>query len=274
MHHSQSLLLRLTSLDENAEESYIAKNTEINSTLVAETFADGTVSLNELSELSPDSINAILVIRVNGGISLEDDYGTTSITDIAMLLDFALEEPRISGVVMQIESPGGSSYGIYELADKMIAFKKIKPIVSHYNRMTCSAGVLIGCCATESFINHRRSTTGSIGAAFSMLDFIPFFETMGLKYHYVNAPMSKSKNKGMIDLREGDYSNIKIWLEEEAGTFVNHVKQCRPSFTDEKYMDGVTFNGEIAVQNNLVDGIASLDDCISRCSELSTQNFK
>lgn len=271
MHHSHPLLLRLASLEGQSELEYIQKNTEENATLVAQIFDDGNVTLGPLTDLDQNATSAVLVIRVKGSISSEDDYGTTSTEDISMLLDFALEESRISGVVLQLESPGGSSYGLYELADQMSEFKKEKPIVSHYNRLSCSAAVLIGSCANESYINHRRSTTGSIGAAFSMLDFMPFFEKMGLKYHYVNAPISKSKNKAMIDVRKGDYAAIEMYLNEEAQTFVDHVKACRPTFTDEKYMDGVTFNGSTAVENKLVDGIASLEDCISRCLEISLQ---
>jgi len=272
--HAQPFILGMTGIQTEEDHAKYQEDEEAKQILeLAHLLEDGLIEMTSFDSPFPETREtSVLVIGLHGLITDDPYYGTITTTQIAALLDLAADDPMIAGVVLSMESPGGSAYGLYEITDKLLAFKDQKPLITHYNKMGCSAAVALGSCGTESYVNHARTITGSIGAAISFLDIIPFFESVGFKYHYVNAPQNPDKNKPIEDLRQGKPEAIQEMLAAEAAHFHAHVKMCRPSMTNDEAFTGKTFNGTEALAFGLVHGIASLEECVARCLELHHAN--
>ena len=86
----------------------------------------------------------IAIIPVHGtlvrrAMGLEAASGLTSYGEIAARLDAALADPQVSGILLDLDSPGGEAGGVFELAERIRAANDIKPVWAHANDSAYSA---------------------------------------------------------------------------------------------------------------------------------------
>ncbi|WP_052688250.1 S49 family peptidase [Xanthomonas sp. MUS 060] len=74
----------------------------------------------------------------------------------------ALADDTVSQILIDIDSPGGSVYGVAELADQIQSARSIKPVVAVANSLAASAAYWIGCAAGELYVT-PGGEVGSIG---------------------------------------------------------------------------------------------------------------
>ena len=88
--------------------------------------------------------------------------GSVSTQQFASALRDALNDDTVSQILIDIDSPGGSVYGVAELADEIIAARKQKPVIAIANSLAASAAYWIGCSAAEFYVT-PGGEVGSIG---------------------------------------------------------------------------------------------------------------
>ena len=81
---------------------------------------------------------------------------------VAAALNDALSDPSIKRIVLDIDSPGGSVYGVGELAASIRAARSQKPIAAVANSLAASAAFWIGCSASRFYVT-PGGEVGSIG---------------------------------------------------------------------------------------------------------------
>ena len=98
------------------------------------------------------------------GNMIEDVSGPGSVSTqkFAAALRQALADESVSQILIDIDSPGGSVYGVAELADEIVAARAQKPIVAIANSLAASAAYWIGCSASEFYVT-PGGEVGSIG---------------------------------------------------------------------------------------------------------------
>ena len=104
-------------------------------------------------------IHGTLVRRTSG---IEAESGLASYTGIAAQLDAALASPEIAAILLDIDSPGGESGGVFDLADRIRAASEVKPVWAVANDMAFSAAYALASAATRVFVA-RTGGVGSIG---------------------------------------------------------------------------------------------------------------
>ena len=116
---------------------------------------------------SPENPDGIAVIPIHGTLvrrtlGLEADSGLTSYQSIQQMLDMANDDRAIKGILLDIDSPGGESSGVFDLADRIRAIGLQKPVWAVANDMAFSAAYALASAAQKVFVS-RTGGVGSIG---------------------------------------------------------------------------------------------------------------
>lgn len=129
-----------------------------------------------------ESENQLLAIPVTGVIlgskeEVADPFGflSTGITygyDVKEALYTAAENSEIKGVVLEINSPGGTIYGARAIADGVAYYKAVtkKPVIAHISGLSASGGYWASIAADNVYADYG-STIGSIGVIFGPFKF-------------------------------------------------------------------------------------------------------
>lgn len=111
--------------------------------------------------------DGIAVIPVTGPIMRYANMftrisGATSTQELATDLQTALDDPKVKGIILNVDSPGGEANGINELGDMVFAARGKKPIKAYGGGTVASASYWIGSSADELVIDDT-ALLGSIG---------------------------------------------------------------------------------------------------------------
>lgn len=111
--------------------------------------------------------DGIAVIPVTGPIMRYANMftrisGATSTQELATDLQAALDDPKVKGIILNVDSPGGEANGINELGDMVYAARGKKPIKAYGGGTVASAAYWIGSSADELVIDDT-ALLGSIG---------------------------------------------------------------------------------------------------------------
>ena len=119
-------------------------------------------------ERSTGRVNAkVAVVPIHGTlvrrtIGLEAESGLTSYAAIASQIDAALASPEVAAILLDVDSPGGESGGVFDLADRIRSAAQVKPVWAVANDMAFSAAYALASAATKVFVS-RTGGVGSIG---------------------------------------------------------------------------------------------------------------
>lgn len=221
------------------------------------------------NKLDPED-KVISVIDVQGPILRNGDlcsYGSIHHRDIIMR---ASDDDRVIGFIVNVDSPGGSSFAKYDYESAInYARSKGKPVIGHIDGMACSAGYALMALCDEIYYTNPHDVVGCIGTMCAMytLKDGDVNTTTQERYAEIYADGSPYKNKDYRDAAEGKYDAMKKELNKSCVDFQNMVKSRRPGVTEEQ-LQGYTYEaGE--VEGSLVDAQGSFDFCVSRIQELS-----
>lgn len=221
------------------------------------------------NKLAPED-KVISVIDVQGPILRNGDlcsYGSIHHRDIIMR---AADDDRVIGFIVNVDSPGGSSFAKYDYESAInYARSKGKPVIGHIDGMACSAGYALIALCDEIYYTNPHDVVGCIGTMCAMytLKDGDVNTTTQERYAEIYADGSPYKNKDYRDAADGKYDAMKKDLNKSCVDFQTIVKSRRPGVTEEQ-LKGYTYEaGE--VEGSLVDAQGSFDFCVSRIQELS-----
>lgn len=218
---------------------------------------------------------SIAIVPLKGAMIKYGDicqYGTMEIAD---LIDRATQSSKISGVVLDIDSGGGSVDSIPPLIQAIERAQKAGMAVIASADLCASAAYAVACHCDAIVANNDFSAEfGSIGVMMQFWDIIPYYEKLGLKLHTIYAPESNYKNLPFQKALKGDYDLLQ---EEElsplAMSFQNTVKEKRGDKLNLKvkgvlngrmfYAKNATHPELSAVAAGLIDDVADIQYAIS-----------
>lgn len=223
---------------------------------------------NERKFICSDNIpiGSVAVINVRGSIT-KYSYWSLGVEDYIKLLRAFEEDARICGVVLNIDSPGGTVAGMYEFSDTVSNYSK--PIVSYSNDIIASAAYWIASASNHIVMNNKLCQVGSIGVVSSFSDLQPYFEKMGIKFHNILSDLSPDKNRIYEDVMQGKYKEYKEkQLNPCAQTFKDSVQAFRPEVKEEA-CTGEMYFADKAIELGLIDEIGNFTVAIDRVLEIS-----
>jgi signal peptide peptidase SppA len=129
----------------------------------------------------------IAVIPVCGILANKSDefmewlFGDTSYESIRAQFQSALSDPNITGIVLDVDSPGGEVSGCFDLVDEIYNARGVKPIYAVVNEIAYSAAYAIASAAEKIYLP-RTGSAGSVGVIFEHMDQSKYDENIGVKY--------------------------------------------------------------------------------------------
>jgi len=153
-------------------------------------------------------------------------YGTTEVAEAIME---AVSNPRISAVILDIDSGGGAINSIKPVTQAIEKLKAAgKPVIAAGDLCASSAYFVASYCDRIIALNDLSAEFGCIGVMMQFVDVQPFYEEQGYKFHTIYAPESSYKNLPFEKALKGDY---KLIQEEElsplAVNFQNTIRKNR-----------------------------------------------
>lgn len=222
---------------------------------------------NEINE------KVVAVLSIKGPITKYDAFcGPRGMITLGKRLQNALQNPNISAIVLDADSPGGQASYLETIGNIIQEIKITKPVLGSYGGLGCSASYHILSNCNEIYAQEKNDIVGSIGTMMTFADFSKFYEKNGVKIHEIYAEQSTDKNDIFHQAIQGNYKPlIEEILNPVAEEFIERVKANRPGVS-ESVFTGKTYTSKKAQKLGLIDGIKTLDQVIERAHELSLNN--
>lgn len=229
---------------------------------------------------SGNSPGVIAVIPIWGVIAnraymVEDICGPsgTSTERLQQSIQSALANPDVKAIVLDIDSPGGSVFGVQELADFIFSARETKPILANANSLAASAAYWIGTAASE-FTVTPSGMAGSVGVYAAHMDASKAEEIMGLKTTLISAGKYKVEGHPYAPLDTEAAQSMQKSVDEYYSAFTASVAKYRGTgvaAVRDGFGEGRTVSAKEAAACNMSDGIATLDETIQRAVKLARQ---
>ena len=231
--------------------------------------------------LEGDGARKILLLDISGTISeREKSAGLLGRTDPSMLslihesLRKAEKDDRIAGLILRINSPGGTVTASDIIHHEIVEFRKRKhvPVLACIMSVGASGGYYVAAAADE-IIAHPTAITGSIGVIMMKFNVEGLMGKIGVEELTVK---SGDKKDIMSPFRKATPEEVKLGqeiIDQLYGRFLDIV-MARPGnrlSRDElrKLSDGRIYTAGQALQGKLVDRIGYLDDVIASIRKMA-----
>ncbi len=201
--------------------------------------------------------------------NLVDDVsgpGSVSTQVFAQALRQALADDTVSQILIDIDSPGGSVYGVSELADEIAAARTQKPVVAIANSLAASAAYWLGAQAAELYVT-PGGEVGSIGVWQAHFDYSQALAAEGVTPTLISAGKYKVEGNPYAPLDEEAQGFMQSRVNDYYGAFTKAVARGRAvpiAQVREGMGQGRVLGSEAALAENMVDGVATFDDVIRK----------
>ena len=198
------------------------------------------------------------LVEVSGIIS---DDSEASADNIVAALRAAFKDDDTAGVILRINSPGGSPVQAGYVNDEIGRLRKKHPKIPLYAVITdmCASGGYYIAAAADRIYADKASVVGSIGVLMNGFGFVGTMEKLGVERRLLTA----GESKGMLDpfspANPTEVAHIEGVLNELHGQFIEVVKRGRGDRLTggEELFSGLVWSGERSVELGLVDALGS-----------------
>lgn len=199
------------------------------------------------------------LVDLQGVISAND----TSADSIIASLQGAFEDKKTKGVILRINSPGGSPVQAGQIYDEIKRLRGLHPNIPLYavvDDICASGGYYVAAGADKIFVD-KASIIGSIGVLMDGFGFTQTMEKLGVERRLLTA----GENKGFLDpfspVDPKQQVFAKQMLEEIHGQFINVVREGRGKRLKEtpEMFSGLVWSGEKSIQLGLSDGLGNVE---------------
>jgi signal peptide peptidase SppA len=178
--------------------------------------------------------------------------GTASTQQFSNMLRAALQDETVSQILIDIDSPGGSVYGVAELADEIVSARAKKPVVAIANSLAASAAYWIGC---------------SIGVWQAHQDYSKAMDEAGVKTTLISAGKFKVEGNPYAPLDEEAQGFMQSRVDDYYAAFTKAVAKGR-GVSISQVRDGMgqgrVLGADAALASSMVDGIATFEDVVKK----------
>jgi ClpP class serine protease len=215
--------------------------------------------------------NRVLVLPISGPMS-RDSYWSLGNEMLMRLLASAADDPKYLGVVMSMNTPGGTADSTLALAQSVEAFRKKKPIMTA-TAYCASAGYFAASPSTEIFIEDQAaSAIGSIGTLLIYENRTKQLEQDGISMEIMRAKGSQDKARAnwIEPLPDSARAELQAMLDDCQKEFAGMVKRSRAGkIKSDEVLTGKMYGADAAIRYGLADRKGTLADAIKRVIQLS-----
>lgn len=195
-----------------------------------------------------------------------DFPGDTSLEAFATAFNQVLGDPSIDSIVIEVDSPGGSVYGVDELAAQIFAARGTKRIAAIANSLAASAAYWI-CTAAGELSVSPSGEVGSIGIFAVHEDWSQAEGRAGLDVTLVDAGKYKTEGNQHEPLGDTARAELQRRCNRYYGMFVRAVARQRgvsQADVHEGFGQGRIVGAADALKMGMADRIETIDELLAR----------
>jgi signal peptide peptidase SppA len=216
--------------------------------------------------------NGIAMVRIAGPMMAGAYWGATDTSAVTRLVRAAAASPDVSGIMLDIDSPGGEVGGVSILADEVRAARRMKPVAAHVSGMGASAGYHVA--AQASIVTAERSAkVGGIGVYTLVGDVSKMLADEGIKIHLVTSGGLKGQGAPGVPVSEDYLADTQRLVGEYYDDFVAGIAEGRGWDDDRaRSLDqGVLWSAHTAFELGVIDGVLSRGEALAQLHQRSQQ---
>lgn len=238
--------------------------------------------------------NTLLAIPVTGVILGESEGGggflssLTSATygyQVKADLEAAAERNDIKGVVLEMDTPGGTIFGSRAIADAVTAYRERtgRPVLAYVRGLSASGG-MYAMAGADHIVADHGTLIGSIGVIFGPLSQYENViatdggllgggveTTGGITEIYITAGRSKDLGNPYRPLQEEERKALQQGVDNNYESFVEHVAAGRgiEASAIKEQLGALIYDEQTALQSGLVDQVGNRDEAYAKAAELA-----
>ena len=199
------------------------------------------------------------VIHLRGTIEAQGEASAQNLNDA---LEAAFSDKRTAGVILRVNSPGGSPVQAGIVHDEILRLRTAHPQIPLYavvEDVCASGGYYVAVAADKIFVD-KASIVGSIGVLMDAFGFTGTMEKLGIERRLLTA----GENKGFLDpfspqdLKQKEHA--QVLLREIHQQFIEVVRRGRGDRLKEtpELFSGLMWTGSQSVSLGLADGLGTV----------------
>lgn len=218
-------------------------------------------------------VGSVAVIPIQGVISqkinLVDNLsgpGGTSTEMVTRQVKEAADDASITTILLDIDSPGGSVFGVQELGDVIMAARDKKRVVACANSMAASAAYWLASCASEVVVS-PGGMVGSVGVFQMHEDISKAAEQEGVKTTFIQAGKYKTEGNPFEPLSAEARASLQDQVNAYYDMFIKAVARGRgmaQTAVRSGFGEGRMVLAADAVKQGMADRVGTLDATLGR----------
>ena len=195
----------------------------------------------------------------DSGDGYSQDWMLTTIEDMTY-------DDNNKGILLHVNTPGGSSYATVEVYEKLLDYKEItgRPIYVYMGSQATSGGYYVSMAADKIWAN-KECWTGSIGVIVGTLyDLSGLMEKYGVQAYNITSGANKDIGSMYKPMSDEQREILQSLVDESYDHFVEAVVKGRnlPDATVRKLADGRIYSAQQAMDNKLIDAVGRFEECV------------
>ncbi|WP_457153717.1 signal peptide peptidase SppA [Mesorhizobium sp. P5_C1] len=206
-------------------------------------------------DFTGSAVDHIAKVKIEGTIT-EDE-------ELIKRLETIRQSSKVKGVILSIDSPGGTTVGgesVYEEVRKLAADK---PVVAEVGTLAASAGYMIA-SAADHIVARKTSIVGSIGVLIQYPDVSGLMDKLGVKLEEVKSSPLKASPSPFKPTNDDERAMVRKLILDSYDWFVGIVAERRKMTREQALAlaDGSIFTGRQGVANGLIDAVGGETEAV------------
>jgi protease-4 len=219
----------------------------------------------------------LVVMEINGALSYK-----TCMPFVKAVRKYS-EMPSIKGIILKINSPGGTAGGVQELYSEIIRFrKKGKVAIASFGDIAASGGYYIA-MACDKVVSNPSSMVGSVGVIMNTMNYSNLMKRFGVESIVVKSGKFKDILSSFRQSTPQELALLQELVNDTFEEFFKAVKTSRKNIPEAKLReicDGRIFTGNSAHKLKMVDELGGFYKAVdifkklTNTSKVNILNFK
>ncbi|MEM8493766.1 MAG: S49 family peptidase [Planctomycetota bacterium] len=253
-HHAQGFFASLASAPDLSDSAEEVQMTQI------------------LSAGSGKNRASVGAVDIRGVVSANGTFSNPlgSMRGAAIEINRLAADPSIAGILIRLDTPGGTLGGLEELVNAIRAARSSKPVVALVRDMAASAGYWIASQADAIFASGQRALVGSIGVFVYLWDSSKAFEDFGIRPLLIRAQEDRQDNvKGIgmpgIEIDDTFRQYMQEHVDQVHEMFMADIVSGRNATREQldKYANGQVFFASEVKNTPLITKVRNQDEALA-----------
>ena len=218
----------------------------------------------------------ITVIDLNGTIGTRKNVSRKyDHSKMTKTLSDLYSDDSVKGVIIRVNSPGGSAGASYELFDLIKKLTEKKTVYASVTDIACS-GAYLAIAAVDKIFATPMSIVGSIGVLMELPNFKEVSDKIGFKLNVFKSGEMKDIGNPFRDITAEEKEYIQDILQHDYNTFADIILKYRSGVNKDYSCDGRFFSGEDGKTLGFVDVLGTFHDALENLKRITSikENIK